>query len=94
MQTQRKIYNATYTSIALKREDYEDISKLSKKIIRGVNLTIPQTIRLLVKDGLTRSKLNNKDLIFNYECNRDSNKLNHFFVAEKGYSATPKNTKS
>ena len=72
MQTQRKIYNATNTSIALKREDYEDISKLSKKIIRGVNLTIPQTIRLLVKDGLTRSKLNNKDLIFNYECNRDS----------------------
>ena len=30
MQTQRKIYNATYTSVALKREDYEDISKLSK----------------------------------------------------------------
>ena len=45
MQTQKKTENdPRYTSIALKREDYENISKLSKKIIRGVNLTIPQTI--------------------------------------------------
>jgi hypothetical protein len=74
MQTQKKTENdPRYTSIALKREDYENISKLSKKIIRGVNLTIPQTIRLLVKDGLTRHQLNkSKDLILNYEHQRDS----------------------
>ena len=28
MQTQRKTYNATYTSVALKREDYEDMNKV------------------------------------------------------------------
>ena len=72
MQTQKKTENdPRYTSIALKREDYENISKLSKKIIRGVNLTIPQTIRLLVKDGLTRNQITKKDLTFN-ENGRDS----------------------
>ena len=62
-----------YTSVAIKREDYNNISKLSAKMIPGVNLTIPQTIRLLVKDGLTRHQLNkSKDLILNYEHQRDS----------------------
>ncbi len=61
MQTQKKLHNdPKYTSVAIKREDYEEISKLSKKIIRGVTLTIPQTIKFLVKDGLTRHT-NNKD---------------------------------
>jgi len=73
MQTQKKLHNdPKYTSVAIKREDYEEISKLSKKIIRGVTLTIPQTIIFLVKDGLTRSQLTKKDLIFNYENGRDS----------------------
>jgi|TARA_R100001460_G_scaffold26809_2_gene54280 hypothetical protein len=73
MQTQKKLHNdPKYTSVAIKREDYEEISKLSKKIIRGVTLTIPQTIKFLVKDGLTRSQLTKKDLIFNYENGRDS----------------------
>ena len=73
MQTQKKLHNdPKYTSVAIKREDYEEISKLSKKVIRGVTLTIPQTIKFLVKDGLTRSQLTKKDLIFNYENGRDS----------------------
>ena len=73
MQTQKKLHNdPKYTSVAIKREDYEEISKLSKKITRGVTLTIPQTIKFLVKDGLTRSQLTKKDLIFNYENGRDS----------------------
>ena len=73
MQTQKKLHNdPKYTSVAIKREDYEEISKLSKKIIRGVTLTIPQTIKFLVKDGLTRSQLTKKDLIFNYENGRIS----------------------
>ena len=65
MQTQKKLQNdPKYTSIAIKREDYEEIAKLSTKIIRGVNLTIPQTIKYLVKDGLTRHQLNkSKDLL-------------------------------
>ena len=49
-----------YTSVAIKREDYNNISKLSAKIIPGVNLTIPQTIKFLVNYGLTRHT-NNKD---------------------------------
>ena len=54
-----------YTSVAIKRELYDDINELSTKVIRGTKLTIPQTINLLVRDGLTRHKLNkNKDLIF------------------------------
>ena len=69
----RDLYNDIneLSSIALKREDYENISKLSKKIIRGVNLTIPQTIKYLVKDGLTRNQITKKDLTFN-ENGRDS----------------------
>ena len=59
-----------YTSAAL-NELYDDINELSTKVIRGIKLTIPQTINLLVRDGLTRHKLNkNKDLIFNYENGR------------------------
>ncbi len=62
-----------YTSVAIKRELYDDINELSTKVIRGTKLTIPQTINLLVRDGLTRQKLNkNKDLIFNYENGRIS----------------------
>jgi hypothetical protein len=72
MQTQKKQQNdPKYTSIAIKREDYEEIAKLSTKIIRGVNLTIPQTIKYLVKDGLTRNQITKKDLTFN-ENGRDS----------------------
>jgi|TARA_E500000178_G_C16351399_1_gene457674 hypothetical protein len=72
MQTQKKLQNdPKYTSIAIKREDYEEIAKLSTKIIRGVNLTIPQTIKYLVKDGLTRNQITKKDLTFN-ENGRDS----------------------
>ena len=60
-----------YTSVAIKRDLYNDINELSTKVIRGTKLTIPQTINLLVRDGLTRHKLNkNKDLIFNYENGR------------------------
>ena len=67
IQEQRPIY----TSVAIKRELYDDINELSTKVIRGTKLTIPQTINLLVRDGLTRHKLNkNKDLIFNYENGR------------------------
>ena len=74
MQTQKKLQNdPKYTSIAIKREDYEEIAKLSTKIIRGVNLTIPQTIKYLVKDGLTRNQITKKDLTFN-ENRRDSKK--------------------
>ena len=72
MQTQKKLQNdPKYTSIAIKREYYEEIAKLSTKIIRGVNLTIPQTIKYLVKDGLTRNQITKKDLTFN-ENGRDS----------------------
>ena len=72
MQTQKKQQNdPKYTSIAIKREDYEEIAKLSTKIIRGVNLTIPKTIKYLVKDGLTRNQITKKDLTFN-ENGRDS----------------------
>ena len=72
MQTQKKLQNdPKYTSIAIKREDYEEIAKLSTKIIREVNLTIPQTIKYLVKDGLTRNQITKKDLTFN-ENGRDS----------------------
>ena len=49
----------------------QEIAKLSTKIIRGVNLTIPQTIKYLVKDGLTRNQITKKDLTFN-ENGRDS----------------------
>ena len=79
MHTQKKLQNdPIYTSIAIKREDYEEIAKLSTKIIRGVNLTIPQTIKYLVKDGLTRNQITKKDLTFN-ENRRDSKKTWTFF---------------
>jgi len=60
-----------YTSVAIKREDYNNISKLSGKIIPGVNLTIPQTIKFLVNYGLTRHT-NQKGHDIYYENGRDS----------------------
>ena len=60
-----------YTSVAIKREDYENITKLSTKIISGVNLTVPQTINFLVNYGLTRHT-NKKGHDIYYENGRDS----------------------
>jgi hypothetical protein len=56
----QKALEPHYTSVAIKREDYENITKLSTKIINGVRLTVPQTIKFLVNYGLTRHT-NNKD---------------------------------
>ena len=44
-----------WTSVAISKDNYKELEELSRQIIRGVKLTIPQTIKYLTKDGLVRS---------------------------------------
>ena len=44
-----------WTSVAISKDNYKELEALSKQIIKGVKLTIPQTIKYLTKDGLVRS---------------------------------------
>ena len=44
-----------WTSVAISKDNYKELQELSRQIIKGVKLTIPQTIKYLTKDGLVRS---------------------------------------
>jgi len=44
-----------WTSVAISKDNYKELQELSRQIIKGVTLTIPQTIKYLAKDGLVRS---------------------------------------
>jgi hypothetical protein len=44
-----------WTSVAISKDNYKELQELSRQIIKGVKLTIPQTIKYLAKDGLVRS---------------------------------------
>ena len=59
---EQQIIKSKWTSVAIRKDNYDELAELSGKIIKGINLTIPQTIRYLAKDGLVRIK-NKSDLL-------------------------------
>ena len=58
----QQIAQSKWPSVAISKRNYKELQELSGRIIKGVKLTIPQTIKYLTKDGLVRSE-NSKELL-------------------------------
>ena len=50
-----------FTSVSITRENYDELHELSKTVIKGIVLSIPQTIKYLASVGLSKS-IQTKDI--------------------------------
>ena len=47
------------------KNNYKELQELSKHIVKGVKLTIPQTIKHLTKSGIVKSDQPTKETLLN-----------------------------
>ena len=91
MQEHDPTKQSKWTSVSISKNNYKELQELSKHIVKGVKLTIPQTIKHLTKSGIVIGKLTTNDVD-----NTDADIMGSMFTAVKDFmeDAVSQNTDS
>ena len=65
MQEHDPTKQSKWTSVSISKNNYKELQELSKHIVKGVKLTIPQTIKHLPKSGIVKSDQPTKETLLN-----------------------------